>query len=163
MTDDGQLKVDTRDGRMVVELSENILFDSGKDDLKAEGKTALTEVATVLASIQNRDFQIAGHTDNMPIKSARFPSNWELSTARAVAVTRFLAANGVPERACSAAGYAEHAAGRVERHAGRPRAEPPHRDRADAEPRRAAEPRRPDEVATRFAAAAGTRRCRPAR
>ena len=61
----------------------------------------------MLASIQNRDFQIAGHTDNKPIKSARFPSNWELSTARGVAVTRFLAANGVPETRLSAAGYAD--------------------------------------------------------
>src|SRR3954469_3209046 len=85
MIQSGQLRVRIQRGRMVVELSENILFDSGKDDLKAEGKTALTEVASVLASIPNRDFQIAGHTDNKPIKSARFPSNWELSTARGVA------------------------------------------------------------------------------
>ena len=82
--------------QMVVELAENILFDSGKADLKAEGKTALQEVAGVLASIGGRDFQITGHTDNIPIKSAKFPSNWELSTARAVTVTRFLAESGVP-------------------------------------------------------------------
>ena len=97
MIQSGQLRVRIQRGRMVVELSENILFDSGKDALKPEGKTALTEVASVLASIQNRDFQIAGHTDNKPIKSARFPSNWELSTARGVVVARFLAENEVPE------------------------------------------------------------------
>jgi chemotaxis protein MotB len=107
MIESGQLRVRIVRGRMVVELSENILFDSGKADLKKEGQTALTQVAGVLASIPDRDFQIAGHTDNIPIKSARFPSNWELSTARAVTVARFLAAQGVPSNRLSAAGYAE--------------------------------------------------------
>jgi chemotaxis protein MotB len=103
----GQLRVRIQRGRMVVELSENILFDSGKADLKKEGQTALQEVAGVLASIPDREFQIAGHTDNIPIKSARFPSNWELSTARAVTVARFLASQSVPTNRLSAAGYAE--------------------------------------------------------
>jgi chemotaxis protein MotB len=92
---------------MVVELAENILFDSGKSDLKKEGQEALTEVAAVLSSIPNRDFQIAGHTDDIPIKSAKFPSNWELSTARAVEVTRYLSTKGVDPSRLSAAGYAE--------------------------------------------------------
>lgn len=103
----GKLRVRIVRGRMVVELSESILFDSGRSDLKTEGQTALTEVASVLASIQGRDFQIAGHTDNVPIRSHRFPSNWELSTARAVTVARFLAGNGVDASRLSAAGYAE--------------------------------------------------------
>ncbi|MFI5305975.1 MAG: OmpA family protein [Polyangiales bacterium] len=103
----GKLRVRIQRGRMVVELSENILFDSGKADLKKEGQAALQEVAGVLASIPDREFQIAGHTDNIPIKSARFPSNWELSTARAVTVARFLAAQSVPENRLSAAGYAD--------------------------------------------------------
>lgn len=103
----GKLRVRIVRGRMVVELSENILFDSGKADLKAEGQQALTEVASVLASIGDRDFQIAGHTDNIPIKSAKFPSNWHLSTARAVNVTTSLAGAGVPSGRLSAAGYAD--------------------------------------------------------
>jgi chemotaxis protein MotB len=107
MIESGKLRVRIQRGRMVVELSENILFDSGKADLKKEGQAALTEVAGVLASIQDRDFQIAGHTDNVPIKSAKFPSNWELSTARGVTVARFLAAAGVPPARLSAAGYAD--------------------------------------------------------
>jgi chemotaxis protein MotB len=107
MIDSGKLRVRVVRGRMVVELAENILFDSGKSTLKKEGQEALTEVAAVLASIPNRDFQIAGHTDNIPIKSAKFPSNWELSTARAVEVTRFLASKGVDPARVSAAGYAE--------------------------------------------------------
>jgi chemotaxis protein MotB len=107
MINSGKLRVRIVRNRMVVELAENILFDSGKSDLKPEGQTALTEVAGVLASIKDRDFQIAGHTDNIPIKSRKFPSNWELSTARAVTVTRYLGANGVDSARLSAAGYAE--------------------------------------------------------
>ena len=107
MIDSGKLRVRVVRGRMVVELAENILFDSARSDLKKEGQEALTQVAGVLSSIQNRDFQIAGHTDNIPIKSARFPSNWELSTARAVVVTKFLADQGVDPARLSAAGYAD--------------------------------------------------------
>lgn len=103
----GKLRVRIVRGRMVVELSENILFDSGRADLKPEGQQALTEVAGVLSSIPDRDFQIAGHTDNIPIKSARFPSNWHLSTARALTVTTYLADHGVPSGRLSAAGYAD--------------------------------------------------------
>ncbi len=107
MIDSGKLRVRVVRGRMVVELSENILFDSGKSDLKKEGQEALIQVGSVLASIPDRDFQITGHTDNIPIKSARFPSNWELSTARAVEVTRFLSEKGVDSGRLSAAGYAD--------------------------------------------------------
>jgi chemotaxis protein MotB len=107
MIDLGKVRVRVVRGRMVVELAENILFDSGRSDLKKEGQEALTQVATVLASIANRDFQVAGHTDNIPIKSAKFPSNWELSTARAVVVTKWLAEQGVDPTRVSAAGYAD--------------------------------------------------------
>ncbi len=107
MIDSGKLRVRVVRGRMVVELSENILFDSGKSELKKEGQEALAQVAEVLASIAERDFQIAGHTDNIPIKSRKFPSNWELSTARAVEVTRFLGDKGVDPARLSAAGYAD--------------------------------------------------------
>jgi chemotaxis protein MotB len=103
----GKLKVKISGGRMVVELAENILFDSGRADLKTEGQAALTEVAGVLASISDRDFQIAGHTDNIPIKSAKFPSNWHLSAARALTVATFLGDHGVPPERLSAAGYAD--------------------------------------------------------
>ena len=103
----GKLRVRIVRGRMVVELSENILFDSGRADLKSEGKTALEEVAGVLSSIADRNFQIAGHTDDVPIASARFPSNWELSTARAVKVARYLEEKGVERARLSAAGYAD--------------------------------------------------------
>ncbi|HJX51676.1 MAG TPA: OmpA family protein, partial [Polyangia bacterium] len=69
-----------------------ILFDSGKTDIKADGQAALAQVAQVLATIPDRNFIVAGNTDKVPIHTARFPSNWELSTARAVEVTKFLIA-----------------------------------------------------------------------
>ncbi len=55
-----------------------------------------------------RRFQVAGHTDTIPIKTKEFPSNWELSTARAVAVVKLLTEKGVRSDVLSAAGYAEY-------------------------------------------------------
>ncbi|MCB9707878.1 MAG: OmpA family protein [Myxococcales bacterium] len=102
----GALRVRIVRNRMVVELPEGVLFDSGKDELKKQGKDTLTQVAAVLKSITDRDFQIAGHTDDVPIRSQRFPSNWELSTARAVNVLHFLVEQGMDRARISAAGYA---------------------------------------------------------
>jgi chemotaxis protein MotB len=107
MIDSGELKIVLRDGRMVLQLSNDVLFDSGQTDIKPGGQTALKEVATVFKTLGGRRFQVAGHTDNVPIKTERFASNWELSTARAVQVTRFLVAQGVKPEVLSAAGYGE--------------------------------------------------------
>jgi len=89
-----------------VRLGDKILFDPGKTDLKPEGKDALTQVTAVLKGLQNRNFQVAGHTDNIPIKSAKFRSNWDLSTARAVEVVNFMIMAGMEPKRLSAAGYA---------------------------------------------------------
>ncbi len=103
----GKLKIRIVRGRMVVELSSNILFPSGQARLKEEGEEALGELAGILTTIPDRDFQIAGHTDNVPMNSQRFKSNWELSTARAVTVVKFLQEAGVSPASLSASGYAE--------------------------------------------------------
>ncbi len=107
MIDAGKLKVVIRDGRMLIALPNDVLFDSGRTDLKPDAKAALTDVAQVLAGIGDRHFLVAGHTDNVPIHTERFPSNWELSTARAVEVTRFLVAHGMTPQTLAAAGYGE--------------------------------------------------------
>jgi chemotaxis protein MotB len=107
MIDSGQLKVALRDGRMVIQLANDVLFDSGQTDIKPDGQKAITQVAAVLKTIQHRHFQVAGDTDNVPIATAPFPSNWELSTARAVKVVRFLIQQGLRADALSAAGYGE--------------------------------------------------------
>jgi chemotaxis protein MotB len=107
MIDAGQLKVVIRDGRMLIALDSDVLFDSGKTNLKPVGEAALAKVAQVLVGITDRKYQVAGHTDDVPIHSAKFPSNWELSTARAVEVVRFLIANGMKPQQVSAAGFGE--------------------------------------------------------
>jgi chemotaxis protein MotB len=107
LTESGQLSVVVRRGKMVVQLPEGVLFDSGRADLKDAGKETLRQVAGILAQIEGREFLIAGHTDNVPIRSRRFPSNWELSAARGVVVARFLAENGLASERLAAAGYAD--------------------------------------------------------
>jgi chemotaxis protein MotB len=103
----GTIKLGFRKGRMVVQLDNSILFDSGKTELKDEGKAALAELAAALATVGDRDFLIAGHTDNVPIRSKRFRDNWELSTARAVEVVTFLTANGMKSANLGATGFSE--------------------------------------------------------
>lgn len=107
MVDAGELQIALRDGRMVLQLPTDVLFDSAKVDIKPSGKGALKQLAQVLETLDDRRFQVAGHTDNVPIQTSRYPSNWELSTARAVEVTRFLVAQGVSPSMLSAAGYGE--------------------------------------------------------
>jgi len=103
----GTLAVEVRKGKMLVKLGDAILFDPGQALLKPDGQRALRQVAQALKEIPDRDFLVAGHTDNRPIKSSPFASNWDLSTARAVTVVRFLQGEGVDPRRLAAAGYSE--------------------------------------------------------
>lgn len=107
MIDSGKLKVITRNGRMIIALPNDILFDSGRTDVKPDGKAALANVAQALASVPDRAFLVAGHTDNVPIHSELFPSNWELSTRRAVEVVHYLIEKGMNPKVLAAAGYGE--------------------------------------------------------
>ena len=96
-----------RNGRMLIVLPNDVLFDSGRIDVKKAGQDTLMQVAQVLTGIGDRRFLVAGHTDNIPIKTSRFPSNWELSTGRAVEVSKILIAGGMRPQVLGAAGYAE--------------------------------------------------------
>jgi len=107
LVDAGTIEVAFRKGRMVVKLSEAILFDSGKTKLKPEGQAAVAQLVPALKSVGDREFLVAGHTDNVPIKTARFRSNWELSTARAVVFVNQMIDQGYPASQLGAAGYAE--------------------------------------------------------
>jgi chemotaxis protein MotB len=107
MIDAGRVRLGVRRGRVVLSLRNDVLFDEGKTDLKTEGKQALSEIGQALKTVPGRLFQVAGHTDNLPIKNKEYASNWELSTARAVTVVKFLAAQGVNSAVLSAAGYGE--------------------------------------------------------
>jgi chemotaxis protein MotB len=108
MIDAGHLKVTTRHGRIVLQLHNDVLFDKGEADLKPDGKAAVSEVAATLRSVGGKRFQVAGHTDNEPIttdKKKQFPSNWELSSARAISVVKLLVEQHVDPNMLSAAGY----------------------------------------------------------
>jgi chemotaxis protein MotB len=108
MIDAGHLKVTTRHGRVVLQLHNDVLFDTGEADVKPDGKTALAEIAATLRTVAAKRFQVAGHTDVQPIttdKKKEFPTNWELSTARAIAVVKLLVDKGVDPSQLSAAGY----------------------------------------------------------
>jgi len=107
MIDGGQLTVSIEKGRIVINLPENVLFKTGHSNVNPEGQEALKQIATVLKEFSDRSFQVEGHTDNVPIKSARYPSNWELSTARAMSVVHLMIAEGVDAKNISAAGFGE--------------------------------------------------------
>jgi len=107
MIDGGQLTVSIEQGRIVINLPNNVLFNSGSANLNPEGEEALTQIASVLSQFSDRRYQIEGHTDNKPIKSARFPSNWELSSSRALTVVHLLTDIDVVPENISAAGFGE--------------------------------------------------------
>jgi chemotaxis protein MotB len=107
LTDAGQLTIVTRRGRLVLQLPNEVLFDPGQVTIKPAGKTALTEIAKTLKTMTDRSFQVSGHTDNVPIRSGRYASNWELSTDRAVQVVKLLVDAGCAPKNLSAAGYGE--------------------------------------------------------
>ncbi len=97
------------DGRgLVISLGEGGFFDSGSDAIKPEGLALLDTIASGIATTDNQ-IRVEGHTDNVPIRNSKFPSNWELSTARATAVVSHLIVkfHSEPDR-LSAAGYAEY-------------------------------------------------------
>ena len=106
MIESGKIKIKIVNNKMLVEMASAILFPSAKAKLSEEGEAALTEVGGILATISDREFQVARHTDNIPIKNRRFKSNWDLSTSRAVAVVRHLIDSGMDPDSLSAAGYA---------------------------------------------------------
>jgi chemotaxis protein MotB len=107
MIDAGRLSVSIERGRMVIQLPQDILFPSGSATVSPDGVRTLADVGSVLADVSDRTFQVEGHTDDVPISTERFPSNWELSSARAMSVIRVLLNAGVPPGNISGAGYGE--------------------------------------------------------
>lgn len=110
------LRVDVRDNRMVIQLPGDVLFDSGSDKLKEGGKDIVLDVAEVIRSdkeLRVRQFQVAGHTDDRPLKGGRFGDNWGLSAMRARSVLLLLTTpeaeegGGLPPKNWSAAGYGD--------------------------------------------------------
>ncbi len=107
LIDAGALSIKFVGGKMVVALSSDVLFSSGSADLSEEGKRAVREVGAKLAAIPEKEYQIEGHTDDVPIHKGRYPSNWELASARAITVVNELVSVGLPKNRVSAAAFAD--------------------------------------------------------
>ncbi len=107
----GQVTITQLKGKLTVNMVDKILFDSGQADVKSDGKKVLDKIGVVLAGVLDKDIRIEGHTDNKPITAAlqsKYPSNWELSTARATAVARYVEDNAkIDGKRLIAAGYGE--------------------------------------------------------
>lgn len=92
---------------VVIQLRDNILFETSKSDLRSESKEILDSISGLISSLNN-NIVVEGHTDNRPINTAEFPSNWELSVDRAVNVVRYFVENGkIDPSRLSATGYGE--------------------------------------------------------
>jgi chemotaxis protein MotB len=97
----------TRQGLDVRVLTDKLLYDSGSATLQTSGDPLLDEVASLLKVEGTHPITVEGNTDDVPIANSQYPSNWELSTARATSVVRYFIAHGVPEQRLGAAGYAD--------------------------------------------------------
>lgn len=107
LINDGQVRVTQSTRGLTVEINASLLFSSGQAALTPESIKVLMAVAQTLKD-DDHDIQIEGHTDNTPINTPNYPSNWELSTARASSVVRLFAENGVAPGRLVAAGYGEY-------------------------------------------------------
>ena len=109
LVDTGRLQVRFRDGQMILELPSAVLFPSGRANLSREGQSSLQEILDVLIEFKDRQFMVAGHTDNVPIRGGRFSDNWDLSTSRATSVVTYMVNAGFSPTNLVAAGFGEHA------------------------------------------------------
>jgi chemotaxis protein MotB len=103
----GQVRVTQSPRGITVEINASVLFKSGEAVLQPQSTEALAAVAQVLGQVDN-PIQVEGHTDNIPINSPNFPSNWELSSSRAGSVVRLFTERGVPAARMVAIGYADN-------------------------------------------------------
>jgi len=105
----GKIELSELKGRMTVNLKDKILFASGSAKVGKEGQAALAKIAEALKGVQGKIIRVEGHTDDVPVQGGTFfPSNWELSLARAMAVVRALQDAGVDPTVLSAAGYGQY-------------------------------------------------------
>lgn len=107
----GQVTISELKGKLTVNMEAAILFDSGRADVKPEGLGILDKMVETLKNVSDKAIRIEGHTDTVQISGAltrTFPTNWELSAARAINVTKFLQQQGIDPRNLSAAAFAEH-------------------------------------------------------
>ncbi len=107
----GQVTISELKGKLTVNLVEAILFDSGKAEVKPGGLTVLQKVVDILKNVKDKSIRIEGHTDNVPIVGTltkKYPTNWELSAARAINVSRYLQQQGIDPANLSAVAFGEY-------------------------------------------------------
>lgn len=107
----GQVTISELKGKLTVNMEAAILFDSGRADVKPAGLEILDKMVETLKKVSDKAIRIEGHTDTVQISGAlarTFPTNWELSAARAINVTKFLQQRGIDPRNLSAAAFAEN-------------------------------------------------------
>lgn len=107
----GQVTISELKGKLTVNLVDAILFDSGKSEVKESGLVVLQKVVDILKGVKDKAIRIEGHTDNVQIVgnlAKKYPTNWELSAARAINVSRFLQQQGIDPTTLGAVAYAEH-------------------------------------------------------
>lgn len=92
---------------LAIEFKDALLFDSGSADIRADGNKAISSVARMLQTLPNRAVSIEGYTDDVPIRTPRFASNWELSSQRAINVRTALEQGGVSRERMSVRGFAD--------------------------------------------------------
>ncbi|MGB2600353.1 MAG: OmpA family protein [Candidatus Omnitrophota bacterium] len=106
---DKQVSLKMKEGSLVIVLSDDILFDSGKAEIKRQAYPVLDKVIRIIKrEVPDKDISIGGHTDNVPITHSSWESNWELSTARATNVLHYMVDKGVSPDRLAATGYGEH-------------------------------------------------------
>jgi chemotaxis protein MotB len=108
----GDIRLEQSGGKLRVGLVDKLLFDSGEAEISKRGEQVLLRLGEILAGIPDKQIQVSGHTDRAPITGKlveRYPSNWELSTARATQVVRFLCEKAnVPPQRLVASGHGEY-------------------------------------------------------
>lgn len=102
------IKVKMTDRGLTIRFTGKVLFDLGEAQIKEEAAPILDKISGIISEVPNQ-IMVEGHTDNLPISNSRFPSNWELSTARATEVVKyFIEENGIVPAKLSAAGYSKY-------------------------------------------------------
>jgi chemotaxis protein MotB len=107
----GQITITELKGKLTVNMVDKILFNSGESEVKAEGLDILKRVIDVLKNAKDKTIRIEGHTDNVAIRgnlAKKYPTNWELSAARAINVTKFLQKEGIDPLILSAQAFGEY-------------------------------------------------------
>lgn len=107
----GQVTITELKGKLTLDVVDKILFDSGESAVKEEGLAVLKRVVEILKNVKDKNIRVEGHTDNVKIigrLAKKYPTNWDLSYARAINVTKYLQQEGIDPKVLSATAFGEY-------------------------------------------------------